>query len=82
MTDHANRYTGRHGTTAIIVIAVMIVGGVLLLWSWNTIAVEMFDAPSMRFKHALAVEFTLGTIFATHAVTRRLFGGGERNQES
>jgi hypothetical protein len=38
---------------------------VALLWSWNTLAADLFNAPTAKFKHALACElaiFALGLL--------------------
>ncbi|MFY0681176.1 MAG: hypothetical protein JXR13_11420 [Thalassovita sp.] len=43
-----------HGRTIMKSLLVIIVGGVAILWSWNTLAVDLFGLPEMAFRHALA----------------------------
>lgn len=64
----------RYGHAALLLMTALLVGGVLLLWSWNTLAPGLFDAPRIRFKEALAFEFLLCVIFGLQAVTTRLVG--------
>lgn len=37
-------------------VAALLGGAIVLLWAWNTIAVDLFAAPVVGFRHALAVE--------------------------
>ena len=37
-----------------VAIAIFMAGSMLLLWSWNTLAVDLFQLPEARFKHAFA----------------------------
>ena len=69
MSEHQQRRTYDAAKTTIIAIAVFLVGSILLLWSWNTLAVELFQLPEARFKHAIAV----GTLIAI-AFMFRTFG--------
>lgn len=55
--------------------AILFAGGVLLLWSWNTVAVDLFDAPAAQFKHALALELFIAAIVMTVGTALRLVRG-------
>ncbi len=56
MTDHrkSHGHTWAHSTLSLLLAA--LIGGVLLLWGWNTIAVDLFTAPAASFKHAVAAQ--------------------------
>lgn len=67
---HAERdHRTRRGHRLTAVAAAAIIGGVLMLWAWNTLAVDLFALPEARFRHVLALEAGLfGLIwFATSA---------------
>jgi hypothetical protein len=34
----------------------------LVLWSWNTVMPEIFELPSIHYKHATALVILIGTI--------------------
>ena len=44
-----------------ISIAVFVGGTVLLLWSWNTLAADLFELPMARFKHAFALALLIAS---------------------
>lgn len=71
---HHDRQTWfqRWGRVPFIVLLSAIGGGVLLLWAWNTIAVELFQAPSIRFKHVLAFQAGLAALTMVPLAIRRL----------
>jgi hypothetical protein len=46
----------RWGRAALMASLFLLVSGALLLWAWNAVAIELFDAPAIRFKHALAFQ--------------------------
>lgn len=48
-----------HGRTVIMSLIAILFGGVAILWSWNTIAVDLFSQPAMEFRNAVAVELLL-----------------------
>ena len=48
---------------AAAVAATLLVGGLLVLWSWNTVVHDLFQAPRMAFRHALAAEVLIA-VFA------------------
>jgi hypothetical protein len=35
--------------------------GVATVWAWNAVAVELFAAPAVRFRHVLAVQTAIAT---------------------
>ncbi|MSO89253.1 MAG: hypothetical protein EXQ89_04695 [Rhodospirillaceae bacterium] len=59
--DRQTRFQ-RRGRVAFIALLSAIGGGMLLLWAWNTIAVELFQAPNIRFKHVLAFQMGLAAL--------------------
>lgn len=56
MTELGNK---GHGRTIVLSLSAVFFGGVAILWSWNTVAVEMFAQPEMEFRHAIAVELLI-----------------------
>jgi hypothetical protein len=48
-----------HGRTIVMFLIAIIFGGIAILWSWNTVAVDLFGQPEMAFRHAIAVELLL-----------------------
>ena len=81
MTDnHQNRFH-RYGARALSVIALLFIGGVLILWSWNIVAVEHFQAPVIRFKHALAYEMFALVVFSIYYYVGRFFTGKQSGSE-
>ena len=66
----------RYGVAAIAIVATFFVGGVLIHWSWNTVAHDLFQAPVMKFRHAIAVEILVAVLagistFASRMANRR-----------
>jgi low temperature requirement protein LtrA len=70
--------------TAFVIFALSI----LLLWSWNSLLVDLFDLPTARFKHALAAELFVAALMINlrfvassssilHNLTGRHTGGPE-----
>ena len=45
------------------IIGILIVGALLLLWAWNSMADGLFQLPAMGFKQELAVELFLLLVF-------------------
>lgn len=70
MKDHA-RHAGRAGRLVIALAALAAAAGVLL-WGWNTLAVELLSQPAMRFRHAVALELIVLALAAAPLIARRL----------
>jgi uncharacterized membrane protein len=67
VTDHARRDHSDRPARAILFTMGFIVGGaLLLLWSWNTLATDLFSLPAARFRHALAFEVCLLAICSAY----------------
>lgn len=69
---HARSPHRRRVVRALWILAAFVAGGVVLLWSWNTLAVGLFAAPAVEFKHALAAELAISVAFAIAAWSVRL----------
>jgi hypothetical protein len=54
MNKHHRRRSHDTAKRTLLAIAVFMAGSILLLWSWNTLAVDLFQFPEARFKHAVA----------------------------
>ena len=55
-----------HGAIAAAVLGVLglALGAAVLVWSWNTLAAGLFGLPAAAFRHGLAAEAGLVTVFA------------------
>ena len=81
MTEHAPRDRSKRQGRTILFAAGIVTGlALLLLWSWNTLAVDLFKMPTAQFKHAFALEVFLLAAFVMYHTARRLFGFN-RNKE-
>lgn len=63
-----------HGRTLAFVVLGIAVGGIAILWSWNTLAVELFHQPEMAWRHAIAAVLlilTTGALLGLAGRTRR-----------
>ena len=54
----------RWGRAAAVAALAILLGGLLMLWAWNTIAVDLFQAPAAKFWHALALEAAIAALVA------------------
>ena len=63
MTKHHQR--NAYGTLKAVLVAIIIfmVISISLLWSWNTLAVDLFQLPEARFKHALSLTIPITIAF-------------------
>ncbi len=58
MTDLIERHNrsikdiAKHG---LVIVAFVLIGGVLVTWSWNTIVPGLIAGPTLMYKHALAI---------------------------
>ncbi len=50
-----------------------LIAGVLILWGWNTLAVQLFQAPLAQFKHAVAAEVLVASLVAICVAAARTF---------
>jgi hypothetical protein len=48
-----------HGRTIVMPLIAIVFGGIAILWSWNTVAVDLFGQQEMAFRHAFAVALLL-----------------------
>lgn len=72
MENHHNDYK-RHGRTLAMTLTILTMGGIAILWGWNTFAVEILSQQAMQFKHALALEFFVLSIAGACSIAWRLF---------
>ena len=57
--------------TILATVAIFTAMSVLLLWSWNTLAVDLFQLPEARFKHAVAFGLLIAGGFLFRIFTAR-----------
>ena len=48
-----------HGRTFVISLIAIVFAGIAILWSWNTLAVDLFGLAEMEFRHAVAMVLSL-----------------------
>lgn len=64
MTDRKENRPHRWGHATVMILLAVLLSGALMLWAWNTIAVELFQAPVIRFKHVLAFQASIAALTA------------------
>jgi uncharacterized membrane protein YwzB len=57
---------GRNSMRVARALSLVLLAAVGVLWSWNTVAVDLFAAPSMAYRHALAL-LLLAVVLGTAA---------------
>lgn len=63
----------RRAATAVLgIAAIALLAGAAITWAWNTLAVDLAQAPRIQFKHALAFEAALAAIAWLAAASARL----------
>jgi len=63
-----SRFNWKSITLAVVV---FFLGCVALLWSWNTLATDLFDLPEARFKHAVAAGLLMMILGVFHSFATR-----------
>ena len=72
MTDgHQGSYR-RWGHAALMIALTVFVAGAFMLWAWNTIAIELFNAPAIGFKHIVAFQGATAALTALPLVVMRV----------
>lgn len=67
-----------YGRIAVMSLIALFFCGVAILWSWNTLAVDLFGQPALEFRHAVAAEFLLiaaGSLFGLSRVIAKFRAG-------
>lgn len=67
----------RYGAIALGIVAAFAIGAAALLWAWSTIAVDLFAAPAIGFRHALAAEVAVAVVAGLVVAIARI--GGDRS---
>jgi hypothetical protein len=75
MIDRNSLTSRRLAVAAAALLGVALAAGVMILWSWNTVAVDLFRAPPAQFRHAVAVEIFLAAVTGICLLATRLGGG-------
>ena len=52
--------------------AMFLTWSVILLWSWNTLAVDLFQLPEAQFKHAIALAAITTTLVMFRYIGRKV----------
>lgn len=69
--DHQGR---RHGRQLAVIGLAALFGSVVLLWSWNTVAVDLLGLKPMMFKHAFAIQLLFLSTAFVFLLPRRFMG--------
>ena len=64
----------RRGRRLLLVPVVLLMGGIVITWAWNTLAADLLAQPGIRLRHAIAVELLLAVAVTVVVATRRLLG--------
>ena len=72
MTDFNARPIRHSGRAIAAATAWFVVGAVIMLWSWNAIFVDLFAAPAIDFRQAVAGELMIAVAAANVGLGIRL----------
>lgn len=72
MTDRKTLPVRRWAHSALAALGILFAGAIVLLWSWNGFAVDILQAPELRFSHALALELLLLSAAAAPVLAVRM----------
>ena len=62
------------------ILAAFVAVSILILWSWNTLAADLFLLPEARFKHAVALEaLMVGVFLVSMIIARFTLNGAPRS---
>ena len=78
MSDNKQSFR-RYAAPAAAAAGAYLVGAAIILWSWNTIAVDVFGASSIAFRHAIAFEALVAAFGAAFGFAARIARGGSEN---
>lgn len=56
------------GRTLALALGGAFLAGVAVLWSWNTLAADLFGLPEMEFRHAAATALAISVVGAVAAL--------------
>ena len=71
MTDRPHESHRRWGHAALKIALTVLVAGACMLWAWNAIAIELFGAPAIGFKHVVALQAAIAGVVALPFVVAR-----------
>ncbi|HEX9181741.1 MAG TPA: hypothetical protein VF876_00655, partial [Burkholderiales bacterium] len=71
MTLHEPHRSRRWARRAAALLLGILAGAGALVWAWNGVAAELFLAPVIRFKHALALQAALAALAAVPLLVAR-----------
>lgn len=82
MIEHQQRHMYGAAKTSAIAISVFLIGSVVLLWSWTTLAVDLFQLPKAQFKHAVAFALLITGAYAFRLFVVRFSTGRTRHSSN
>ena len=81
MTQKVNIEYHSIGKRLLIGTAIVIVSGIAVMWAWNTLAVDLFQLPAVKFRHAFAAELLLISLGAGLGIGARILGGNRQHRD-
>lgn len=82
MIEHDQQQRCGVAKMSTITISVFLIGSILLLWSWNTLAVDLFQLPKAQFKHAVAFALLMTGACAFRLLVVRFSTGRTRHSSN
>lgn len=64
----------RYGKALVGTLALLLAMSIILMWGWNTVAVELLRQEPMAFRHAVALEASLVAVAMVLPLAHRLAG--------
>ncbi len=71
MTNRLQLPHRRRGHAALVITLGFLVAGAFVLWAWNSIAIELFGAPAIGFKHVVALQAAIAGLIALPLIVVR-----------
>ncbi len=81
MTQEVNTKYQNIGRILLVGTAIVLIGGIAMMWSWNTLAVDLFQLPAVKFRHAIAAELLLISLGAGLGIGARIPGGNRQHRD-
>lgn len=73
LARHSDHPIGSKGHRAFMLVIALLFASIAILWGWNTLAVDLFQAPAAKYKHALALTLLCCALFSLFHIIRSFF---------
>ncbi len=71
MTNDSEHNVGKITKNIFYIATAAFLWSLLLMWTWNTVAMEVFDLPKVQFKHTFLVAINLVVLLFFRTVSSR-----------